>query len=80
MKTARRARDLAYIAACVVIASILHRISLHPASITAPHAHIFRIAIVVALMFLVAYIIYALFVLTQFRPVLKEIAKRARAA
>ncbi len=80
MKTARRARDLAYIAACVVIAAILHGISLHPASITAPYVHIFRIAIGVALMFLVAYIIYALFVLTQFRPVLKEIAKRARAA
>ncbi|MCH8853080.1 MAG: hypothetical protein IID41_10570 [Planctomycetes bacterium] len=80
MKTARRARDLAYIAACVVIAAILHGISLHPASITAPYVHIFRIAVGVALMFLVAYITYALFVLTQFRPVLKEIAKRARAA
>ncbi len=80
MKTARRARDLAYIAVCVVIAAILHMISLHPTSITAPYDHIFRIAVGVASMFLAAYIIYALFVLTRFRPVLKEIAKRARAA
>ncbi len=80
LKTARRARHLACIAACVVIAGILHAISLHPASITAPYAHVSQIAGVVAIGFLWLYTAFALFVLTRFRPVLKEIAKRARAA
>lgn len=79
-RAARRARGVLYVGACALIAVILYRTSLHPASITAPYVYLLRTVAWVAFGFLMLYMVFVLFTVTRFRPMLREIDKRARAA
>ncbi len=79
-RLARRARELSFVGVIVLMALLFHRISMHPASLTAQHVNIFEAGVKAAFGFLMLYTLFAVFVLGLLRQALKKIIDNARTA